>query len=84
MSRAPTSEEYSSLKQQYDQLLDKNQNDLIKIKQKERNLNVRLDRYLGAVVKNETGGRGEIKWTDCEDQIALRRVRKGKTGEEGR
>lgn len=34
MSKSPTPEEYNNLKQQYDQLLDKNQNDLIKVKQK--------------------------------------------------
>lgn len=32
--------EYKSLKGQYDALLDKNQNDLIKIKQKEKQLTV--------------------------------------------
>jgi hypothetical protein len=32
--------EYKSLKNQYDSLLEKNQNDLIKIKQKEKHLSV--------------------------------------------
>lgn len=36
----PTAEEHSSLKKQYDQLLEKNQNDTIKIRQKEQALNV--------------------------------------------
>lgn len=40
MSKGPTAEEFNSLKQQYEQLLDKNQNDLIKIRQREKNLNV--------------------------------------------
>lgn len=35
--------DYKTLKAQYDALLDKNQNDLIKIKQKEKQLNVCQD-----------------------------------------
>lgn len=36
----PSREEYNTLKTQYDQLLEKHQNDTIKIKQKEQALNV--------------------------------------------
>lgn len=47
--------EYKSIKAQYDSLLEKNQNDLIKIKQKEKQLNVSAHLILGGNSQAQRG-----------------------------
>lgn len=64
--------EYKSLKTEYDSLLEKNQNDLIKIKQKEKQLNVSPLLILG--------GNTQIKRRKSKQRIRNERKIKGLTG----